>query len=396
MSGVMEIAEYFWNLGLNTIPSKDVCYRHIEKNAIKNYINRNAIPGICDYCGRNTKVMSLENLLIFVMGTVSHFYTDAVNFLSYNGEEGGYQGITYDIKQILEEHFRLEVDDFLFEDFYNSLDMNKIWANELDYGDTPAETLIFSWEYFKDIVKYRSRYYFGMVKDLNSVDYRLMPEMILKEIGLYIKNFRLIKKIDINTTIYRCRQHAINDLSVRTQEGMASPPKKYALFPNRMSPAGISMFYGAFEEDTTIVEVVDNNDSDKPCYTTVKFITKNKMNVIDLTALPSIPSRFDERRRKSYYPLIFLHNFANDLAKPVNKDDVHVDYVPTQIITEYFRFPFSEIFKNRIDGIIYKSSKNNKRACVLFYDNDEVSKVLDYNSQSSVSYGIQKTNTVTN
>ncbi|WP_407531873.1 HEPN-associated N-terminal domain-containing protein [Elizabethkingia meningoseptica] len=388
MSGVMEMAEHLESLGLNTIPSKNVCYRHIEEKAIKNYIRRNAALGACDYCNKNTKVISLESLMFFVMDTVVCFYTDAVNFLSYNGREGGYLGTTYDIHEIFQDHFELEVDDSLFNDFYNSLDINKIWASELDYRDSPAESLKYSWDYFKDIVKHRSRYYFGIVKDLNSTDYRLMPEMILKEIGRHIKKYKLIRKIAPNTNIYRCRQHGRDDISVKTPEGMTSPPIEYALFSNRMSPAGISMFYGAFEKDTTIAEVVDNDDVDKPCYTIVKFITKDEINVIDLTALPPIPSPFDMRRRNNYYPLIFLYSFANDLAKPITGNSTHIDYVPTQIITEYFRFPFSESLRDRIDGIIYRSSRDNNRACVLFYDNSESLGILEYDSQSSMSYEI--------
>lgn len=384
MSGAMEEAERFWSLGLNSVPDKQVCGKHIDEPAIKNFIRRKASSGSCDYCNRETKVITLEALMTFIMETVTRFYCDPAEFMPYNGREGGYLGSVYDINEILQEHFELEIlDDKLFDDVFNSVDYNKPWADESDYQNDPADTLIYSWDYFKDVVQHRSRYYFGMATDLNSIDYKLMPEEILAEIGKNIKKYKLIKTLPQGTALYRCRQHLKSDISVKTAQGMTSPPKQSAVQPNRMSPAGISMFYGAFEEETAIIETVNRNNKKHRFYTTVVFNTSHDLNIIDLSALPPVPSQFDLRKSKHYYPLIFLNNFVRDMAKPLEqKHMLHIDYVPTQCITEYFRFPFSARLGKKIDGIIYPSSKNGKNACVLFYDNEESLKVLQHNASS--------------
>jgi len=177
------------------------------------------------------------------------------------GREGGYLGQLYDANEILQEHFDLDIPDpALFNDVFESIDLGKEWGDEFDYHNSPADTLKFSWDYFKDVVQHRSRYYFGMAKDLNSVDYKFMPEEILAEIGKSIKKYRLRRTLPVSTSFYRCRQHNRADKSVNSAEGMTSPPELYAIQPNRMSPAGISMFYGAFEEETTIKETVDVKD----------------------------------------------------------------------------------------------------------------------------------------
>jgi hypothetical protein len=386
MSGVMEEAERFWALGLNSIPEKHLCSRHIDEYAIRNFINRTAEEGTCDYCGRDTKVVELEDLMTFIMETVYSFYSDPAEFMSYNGREGGYLGTLYDANEILQEHFELDIPELaLFNDVFGSIDLGKAWADEFDYRDSPADTLKFSWDYFKDVVQHRSRYYFSVTKDLNSIDYKLMPEEILSEIGKNIRRYKLIKTLSAGSSFYRCRQHTRVDLSVNSAEGMTSPPQLYAIQPNRMSPAGISMFYGAFEEETAIVETVQFENKQNKFYTTAIFNTKRELTVIDLSALPKVPSPFDIRKRKHYYPLIFLNNFVRDLAKPLeDKNLVHIDYVPTQIITEYFRFPFSDRLPEgqKIDGIIYPSSRNGKNACVLFFDNEESLEVLDFDASS--------------
>jgi hypothetical protein len=65
----------------------------------------------------------------------------------------------------------------------------------------------------------------------------------------------------------------------------------------------------------------------------------------------------------------FLHEFEQDLVKPVARDGMeHVDYVPTQIVTEFFRHRFRLSDGASLDGIMYRSSRTGQPACVLFFD----------------------------
>lgn len=375
MSGVFEEAMRLESLGLNTVPDKNLCASHIEEDSIKKFIRKESNPGYCDYCMKNRSVIPLEDLMEFLMGAVSRFYTDPVEFMSYNSAEGGYLGTTYETKEILEEIFELDIPEIeLYNDVYDSLDVSKIWADESMYYDSPSDIMLYSWNYFKKAVKHRSRYFFGLVKNLQSDQYLLDSNQILAEIGNTVKKFKLLKVMPKGTVLYRCRQHEKNDPSVLTAAGMASPPTKYALSPNRMSPAGIPMFYGAFEIETALKETIDFEDKGKDHFTTVEFSLNRDLNIIDLSSLPVLPSPFDPKRNKDRFGIIFLKNFVKDLTAPIKRDGgVHIEYVPTQLVTEYFRFPFSERLNDtkKIDGIIYPSSRNSKRACVLFFDNKE-------------------------
>ncbi len=66
--------------------------------------------------------------------------------------------------------------------------------------------------------------------------------------------------------------------------------------------------------------------------------------MIDLAALPEIPSIFDEARRHLRPPLRFLHEFSWRISAPVRTaartEAEMVEYVPTQIVSEYFRTTF--------------------------------------------------------
>src|SRR5262249_23506696 len=59
------------------------------------------------------------------------------------------------------------------------------------------------------------------------------------------------------------------------------------------------------------------------------------------------------------------------LAKPIKKDDrEHIEYVPTQVVTEFLRHEFRTEGGHRVKGIIYQSARNGKgKCCVLFVRN---------------------------
>lgn len=394
MSRAMDEAMRLQELGLYTVPDTYVCRNHINEPAIKNFIRRTSTRGYCDYCEKSTSVVSLEDLMKFIMEAVLRSYTNPANFMSYETSEGGYLGNVYNAEEILQEHFDLNIEDLkLFNDVFNSIDLNTPWSDELEYYESPSDVLSYNWKYFKNIVKHRSRYFFGLVKDLNSDDYPIQSDEMLAEIGNSIKKFKLIKKLSVGTIFYRCRQHSAGDTSVLKSGGMTSPPVQFAVNPNRMSPSGISMFYGAFEIETALEETLDFENEEFQYFTTVAFQSKKVLNVIDLSSLPKIPSPFDARKHYDRFRLIFIKNFIKDLTAPIHRDGrVHIEYVPTQIITEYFRFPFSDKLSKdkRIDGIIYPSSKNGKNACVLFFDNEESIKVLNMDTRSLNTTKIKK------
>jgi len=117
---------------------------------------------------------------------------------------------------------------------------------------------------------------------------------------------------------------------------LGSPPLMRAS-ANRMSPAGISMFYGCDDIPTVVAEI--GSHTAKRFAVIGAFETTRLLQMINLAALPLVPSVFDPEQRKYYYELMFLHGFARDLRAPVALDGrEHIEYVPTQVVTEYMRW----------------------------------------------------------
>lgn len=131
------------------------------------------------------------------------------------------------------------------------------------------------------------------------------------------------------------------------------------------------MFYGAFAEKTAIDETFEKGHKKPKVATVATFEATSDLRVLDLTALPPVPSLFDQSKRSIRAGIIFLYSFVKDVSKRIIKDGIeHIEYVPTQIFTEYFRHIFFDEHGKKINGILYRSSKHNDEvACVLFLEN---------------------------
>jgi len=354
---------------ISSVPDKNLCIKHIDDNTIKRFIRKNYINGYCDYCEKEVKVVSLEDLLEFMMLGISNFYEDAANFMSYNGREGGYLGETFDPDELIQERIGLETDPFeLTEDIVSSIE-DIAWSEPDMYYDTERDELTYQWSYFKNLIKHKSRYLFQQNHSSNKSQNAFT---ILKEVGQITKSLNLIKKIEKGTIIYRCRQHHSSKV-VSEKEKLVAPPEEYAIYPNRFSPSGISMLYSAFDPATAFLETISREDKKKDSITISKFKLKKEIYVVDFNRLPKLPSIFDYKKVKTHYLIRFLYDLVRDFTQEIKKDGKeHIEYVPTQVVTEYFRYPFNKNRQNIIEGIVYPSSKNkSESSSVLFWNNEE-------------------------
>ncbi len=135
------------------------------------------------------------------------------------------------------------------------------------------------------------------------------------------------------------------------------------------------MFYSAFDDDTAILETISRTDKYKRYVTIAEFETLENQVVVDFNKLPKIPSIFGIKDKKRYYLILFLYSFVRDITQQIIKDGKeHTEYVPTQVVTEFLRYPFNKNRKNKISGIIYPSSQNRNHQSAVFFWDDELSR----------------------
>ena len=193
---------------------------------------------------------------------------------------------------------------------------------------------------------------------------------MLDAISDAVEEVGLVRELPARTKLFRGRVGP-GARPYRSARRLGPPPPRKTV-ANRMSPAGIPMFYGALDEYTAVVETVLGRLKKGEILNLGAFETLENIHVLDLTNVPAVPSLFSPSRYLRP-TLSFLCSFVTDLSKPIKKDDrVHTEYVPTQIVTEYFRYSFHRDGGPPIRGILYPSSRaKGGTACVLFFTREE-------------------------
>ena len=366
--------------GLYNFDTKEfVCSHHIKDDYIKKFILDNGKKGKCDYCECNRKVIELSEVLKLIVVGIDYYYEDANDsrYLRKSGKHG-LDGDTFDSYDLFyEDKLGLLIDFDLLEDIHEYLKTDIIYCLKNEYT-SESEYYHSAWNNLKEIVKTKARFVFHFDKQFSSFN-SANPIEVLNKVQNSISHFKLFRTIETSEKLYRCRQHEnkneIDDKGIN----IASNPTANCKSNNRMSPAGISMFYCSPHKDICVNEVVNFSNKSKPYYTTAFFNPKNKLKLVDLTKLTELPSAFDEKNNWQIETLFFLKDFIKDISKPIVENDAIIDYVPTQIVTEYIRYNP----KLNVDGLIYPSSTDNsKENYVLFMDHEESIKELVFNSKS--------------
>jgi len=92
--------------------------------------------------------------------------------------------------------------------------------------------------------------------------------------------------------------------------------------------------------------------------------------VLDLTSVPDIPSIFDPTLGALRRELVFLNRFVGQISDRARPDWEAVDYVPTQIVTEFF-LRIYEPEGLPVSGLIYRSAITGAKAIVLDVPNNQ-------------------------
>jgi hypothetical protein len=281
---------------------------------------------------------------------------------------------TYDLLQeLLFDNCNSSVPKSLVEDITSAMPLNE-WAEIDGIRTTKSEYLTNSWDAFCHIVKHERRYFFDVdlsdkiILNLYQDEVELAPQELLQHVLDLLRNQGRIRTMPKGWKLKRCRAKDPTTPSFDAV-GMGPPPYDLATQPNRMSPAGVSMFYGSTEIEVCLREIA----SEAGHFACGTFEVDREIHLIDLTGEIKIPSIFDEKLNKDRPLWIFIKHFLQDFRKPILKDGrEHIEYVPTQVVSEYFRCSQVEGV-GPISGVIYDSAQApGREAVVIFADSSSV------------------------
>jgi hypothetical protein len=349
-----------------------VCRRCIGNYPLQELIGQEATANKCDYCDAVSTngpiAASIKKLMPRISeGLQTEWADPGDEAVPWDSEEGRYIAPVYDSYDLLEMFVDTESEELL-RDLADLLGDGE-WCQKNAARLRKDEEWSFDWETLSDQLKHHTRYVFYRV-DPGPDDIfepARSPHEILDTIGELISEQALLRTVEVGTKIIRARRHEAST-HLSNVEDLGPPPTDKARYSNRMSPAGIPMFYGASREDTALNEVEGDDFA-----TSAEFLTLQPFEVIDLTGVPRVPSIFDEQRNRLRSAIKFLSSFTDDLSKPIAKDGrEHIEYVPTQVTTEYFRRVFRQTDDKPVRGIIYPSSRHEGGiSWVLFFENQD-------------------------
>lgn len=352
-----------------------VCARCFDDGALKEFVEAHAVRKICTFCGTQGDdhiAAPFLEIIEHMSDSLTREYDTAENHLPYESSEGGYQGTVWTTYELLVDQLEIELpqdhDDRLLYAIGDALG-DRAWCDAHPFSLADSDRLRMSWTEFCKIIKHRRRFFFMDDHD-DPHDELLGPEAITDAIGLWCQKLDLVAVLPPGTRVFRAR-YKDSGFELANARELGPPPEEKATQSNRMSPPGIVMFYASDDPETGVRETCTGPGT----FVVGEFEIQREIKILDLASLPPVPSIFQELPDALEYdsrpPLIFLRHFAADISKPIARDDrIHVEYVPTQVITEYFRTRFIHA-GTPIRGIRYPSSRRQGHGSIVLFATQE-------------------------
>jgi len=352
----------------------EVCENCFESESISHYIVEDGRKleeeTLCSFCEEE----SLYRLLVIdlrtkVQSIIRECYTHehghgligSAGMMMEDGDNiDDYLPCAKDLKTVCYELFEL---DTINDKFYELLEDDYDSDSEFD-GDTYSEVwiaigrewdgsshIMLNWDEFCENVKHKARFFdhssYSRIEELKKLD----------------RTFDALSST-VSLTLYRAR----NANQTKTFKNINSDPsKELGIVPpqyakhNRFSPVGIPYVYMSSDNET-IVKEIRAKQGDTIGIGTFKI---ENLKLIDLR------NQTLEEARTNPFSIHFtdeilcssnlLKSFISDITKPVHDSDAHLDYIPTQIVSEY-------IWSLGYDGFIFDSSLCSGDNYVLFKD----------------------------
>ncbi|MFG2873943.1 RES family NAD+ phosphorylase [Streptomyces sp. NPDC048337] len=330
-------------------PSDAVCMNHIDDKHLRHHLGAMMTASRCSFCTTRSLcgepvAVGLHHLVHRVLGAVREKYRPT-------GVTGRGIGTARAVEDICQGAVEPRVTRALLQ-----------WTEPESWQlrETPNHqpgTVHTPWSLFRQQVGHHRRFTL-----LAGPDRHGAPSSVamLDEVSAVVDRLGLVRTLPAGQQVWRGRMRRDPTPPGYAAADIGSTPLARAT-ANRMSPVGVSMFYGSENVATVLAEITAHDP--RPYAAVAAFELIRPIPVVDLATVPAAPSVFDPDRRSLIRSVGFMRSFSEDLSRPVTRDGhEHLAYVPTQVLTEYFRClsPLS------VDGIAFRSAHNGGVNYVLF------------------------------
>ncbi len=331
-----------------------VCGGCVEDDALRTILRENENAGLrCDFCS-SVPAAPLDMLVEAFVNGLRNEYENALEGVPWDSREGGFQWplkwdntweLVYDFSCVFSSDELLEAVGAAVHDI--------TWVEKDFITRRSDDVMIEAWGRFCEAVKHKTRFVVWLLQpdDDDLAPGEIPPAKILEYVTPLFERLNLVRTLPAGYRVWRARTHCKSPLK-HTASELGTVPKELALNANRMSPAGIPIFYGAVDADTAVAEVTYASDDTHLTWYQLELTAD--LQVVDLTRLPPEPSMFDPKLGSMRRQIRFLNMFVQQLSDRVETEHEQIDYVPTQIVTEYLLHVHGG--GDRVRGLVYESS----------------------------------------
>ncbi len=337
--------------------TKRCCANCFSDEHIQRFIKDLDEIGNCDYCAATQVHTGLTNEVgEFLREGLEKAYQDVDSAgIPYDSAEGGYLTGTSVIDVLLDELSILSEDstakaydllkDLLSDGGPSPREIQRGADDWLSGGDallvergfwSDDDAELTSWRQFKRHIKYFARFF-----DLGRPTRRTM----LQAVGQLMNEVATV--LSRGSLLYRARVLEKRPTAGWSAQDELGPPPASSAIHSRMSPDGISYMYLSDSEETCLAEKrpeVGDRVGIGIFQLTVPLIVVNLGEVSRKSIFdPSYSHRVSMARS-------FLDDFVDEISRPLSPRETGLEYVPTQVLTEYIR-------SLGFQGVKYRSSQ---------------------------------------
>lgn len=348
-----------------------VCPQCFSDGGLKAFIEDHLESNTCTVCGTTADhaiAAPADDVLEFFLQKVGDHYENADGNAPWDNEEGRYFVTTWSMYDLVFDELQDIADYSTLEWLYEHIKDDGEYCERNWQILSPGEALKSAWDRFCAVIKHETRFLFFAEKedDEDGEPFKVRPAEMLEELGKVISECGLIQDIKAGTRMFRARGHEAGKAFTKVVD-LGPPPKNAAKSAGRMNAPGIVVMYGAFDRDTALAE----SSGPHTDFSVAEFELLKDFQVVNLTRVPRVPSIFESGPRES---LRFLRHFAKDVSQRFTPDkELHIEYTPTQVVSEYLRHRLRDKQGRPIHGLLYKSTEREGGAnLALFIESEEL------------------------
>lgn len=345
-----------------------ICSDCVYMASLKKFVQNNGSRVVCNYCkspGNCVRDSVLSELMrekaYKVLVPTDHLSSYEQGMVFECGSDTPH---IFELWEFFEDYSRYACDEFM-ESFIQDLPSeNDETGNTVLYAlddGSLDEINDFDkrWEEFLSSISNQSRFFNRNAK-------KFLDDLFQVLLNGDNLDQSVINTFNHDIPVYRARvapdKETLKDIQESPTSHLGPTPSCFAS-NQRMSPEGISVFYGALDRETCISEIrplVGDN------VVSCEFRVLSEIHLLDLNKLISFEADFDvfhDAYLQHSHAKEFFKELVFQMSRPARRGNTN-KYLPTQVVFEYFSVKYG----HQIDGVMYSSVQQDQSGeCIALF-----------------------------